>query len=160
MLQICTIYGNIYDKGFKVRSDSEYLLISRNDLEKKRLRRTTDKGTDVIITLDSGNHLHNGDVLIQQEKHIIIKQIPEKIISVTIKESENFFEILVLLGHIIGNRHRPIYIKDDMVQFPIQSVEEKEIFEKLFSKFINQIQMTIQDKVFTPDTGANIHEHG
>ncbi len=55
-------------------------------MEKRILRRQTDKGTDVGITLDTGFHLHNGDVIGNDETKILIEQIPEKVISIKLKK--------------------------------------------------------------------------
>ena len=66
---------------------------------------------------------------------------------------------MILLGHIIGNRHRPIFIQDDEVSFPIQADSEKDVFAKLFSSIINHIEITVKEQVFHPHLGANIHEH-
>lgn len=163
MLQISTVSGNVFsDKKFEslYKTGYEKLRISRTDLEKNRLRRKTDKGTDIGLILEQGCHLHDGDVLVQDGKHIVIEQIPEKIITVKPKESRNDFETLVLLGHVVGNRHRPISIQDNSVSFPIQSETEKETFEKLFAGIIDSIDLSIEEKIFKPHGGANVHEHG
>jgi len=66
---------------------------------------------------------------------------------------------MVLLGHIIGNRHRPISIKNDEISFPIQADSEKEVFTKLFQSIINHIEMTVEERIFYPHSGADVHEH-
>ena len=162
MLRISEISGNIFHDKFKEIKSTDYetLCISRTDLQKNRLRSTTNNGTDVGLILEPGMHLHDGDLLVQEGKHIVIKQIPEKIISINLKESQDSFDTLVLLGHIIGNRHRPISIQNHLVSFPIQSDTEIETFEKLFSTIIDQIELSVQEKIFKPSLGANVHEHG
>ncbi len=55
------------------------------ELEKRILRRTADRGTDVGLNLDSGVTLRHGDVLKNEDKKIIIEQLPEKVISVKLK---------------------------------------------------------------------------
>ena len=60
------------------------------ELEKKILRRKTDRGTDVGISLDSGIHLHHGDVIGNEEIKILLEQTPEKVISVKLKKIRQF----------------------------------------------------------------------
>lgn len=162
MLSSTSIVGNIFTKkGSQILKGKtfEKLEISRHDLEKNRLRRTTDKGTDIAIILERGSKLRHGDILKHGENFVIIDQTPEKVITVKTKEKENSFELLVLLGHIIGNRHRPISLEGKSVTFPIQAESELEVFEKLFTPIIEKIEMNIEEKIYKPDERMNVHEH-
>ena len=155
-----SIIGNIFtENGSQILKEKifEKLQISRNDLEKNRLRRTTDKGTDFSIVLERGSKLQHGDILNQGDKIIVVYQIPEKVI--TVKTKEDSFELMVLLGHIIGNRHRPISLENRTVTFPIQAESELEIFQKLFSPIIGKIEMSIEEKIYMPNQRMNVHEH-
>ena len=160
MLISVSIIGNIFTKnGSQILKEKafEKLQISRNDLEKNRLRRTTDKGTDISIILERGSKLQHGDILNHGESFIVIYQTPEKVI--TVKTKEDSFELLVLLGHIIGNRHRPISLENRSVTFPIQAESELEIFERLFAPIIGKIEMNIEEKIYIPDQRMDVHEH-
>ena len=160
MLIAVSIIGNIFtENGSQILKEKafEKLQISRNDLEKNRLRRTTDKGTDVSIVLERGSKLQHGDILNQGESIIVVYQTPEKVI--TVKTKEDSFELWVLLGHIIGNRHRPISLENRTVTFPIQAESELEIFERLFAPIIGKIEMNIEEKIYIPDQRMNVHEH-
>jgi len=170
MMTISSTLGNIFhdkkwSESFKKASKSnifETLKLSRSDLEKTRLRAKTDKGTELGIVLNLASKMHNGDVLISNsEKFIIVQQNPEKVISVKIKDKieANRKEILILLGHIIGNRHRPIQIADEEIIFPILSESEFDIFKKLFSGIINHIDMKIEERIFESHGEMNVHEH-
>ena len=160
MLSSVSIVGNIFtENGSHILKEKvfEKLQISRNDLEKNRLRRTTDKGTDISIVLERGSKLQHGDILNHGESFIVIYQTPEKVI--TVKTKEDSFELLVLLGHIIGNRHRPISLENRSVTFPIQAESELEIFERLFAPIIGKIEMNIEEKIYIPDQRMDVHEH-
>jgi len=105
VLEVNAPIGNIFlDEGFNdlKNGNFEKLKISRMELEKRILRRMTDCGTDVGLKLDPGVKLRNGDVFKNEDKRIVIEQIPEKVISVKLKATNNS-EVMVLLGHIIGN---------------------------------------------------------
>ena len=159
MLTVTSISGNIFhDKRYEaLGEDCERLCMSRSDLEKTRIRKRTDKGTDVGLALEAGHTLNHGDVLSDENKTIIVEQLPESVIAVRLKSDR--VDRLVLLGHIIGNRHRPISIKDNMVYFPIQTSSEIEIFEKLFSDMIDDIELSTEEMIFTPHAGADVRDH-
>ena len=170
MIAISSVIGNIFqdkelaDKFEKLQKtmSCEVLKFSRSELDKTRFRKQTDKGTDIGCILDSENKLHNGDVMYSNtEKFIIIEQIPEKVISIKIKKIKaNYDEILVKLGHIIGNRHRPIQIdKNGQIIFPILSDSELDTFKKLFSEIIVHLEMKVEEKIFEPRNGMDVHEH-
>ena len=161
MLEVNSPIGNIfYDNENKteIQKNVEKIKLSRLELEKKILRKKTDHGTDIGLKLDSGIKLQNGDVFDIGGRKLVIEQLPEKVIVITLKEKNT--NVLVLLGHIIGNRHRPISIQNGEVLFPIQTDSEKEVFTKLFQSIINHIEISITEKIFSPNLGANVHEHG
>lgn len=170
MITISSTLGNIFhDNKWNERfnkasqnSSFETLKLSRTDLSKSRLRAKTNKGTDVGIVLHSNSKIQNGDVLLSnQEKFIFIQQSPEKVIAVTKKDKTeaNFDDTLVLLGHILGNRHRPIQIENETIFFPILSESEIDVFEKLFSSIIDKIDLKIEERIFEPHGELKIHEH-
>ena len=157
MININSILGNIFKETRLKSTNFEKLIISRIDLEKRILRKNTDLGTDIGINLDSGIKLQHGDIIGNNETKIIVEQIPEKVISVKLKENNE--NIAILLGHIIGNRHRPIAMKDKVILFPIQEDSELEIFQRLFKEIIDHIELKIEEEIFLPHTSADVHEH-
>ena len=154
MLTATGISGNIEDDRYNSVKNYERLHLSRQELEKNRMRRNTDRGTDVGIILEPGTRLHHGDVL-SLDKMIVVKQIPEKVVSVHLEAG---IQMPVLVGHIIGNRHRPIAIHDNVVRFPIQGDSELEIFERLLSA-IDGIKLSVDEIVFIPHSSTDVHGH-
>ncbi|MFB5610536.1 MAG: urease accessory protein UreE [Nitrosopumilaceae archaeon] len=170
MITISATLGNIFhdnewiEKFNKATQNNNFetLKLSRTDLSKNRLRAITNKGTDVGIVLKSDSKIQNGDVLLSdKEKFIFIQQNPEKVISVTKKQKTeaNFDDTLVLIGHILGNHHRPIEIKNEKIFFPILSESELEIFKQLFSNIIDKIELQIEERIFEPHGELKTHEH-
>ena len=170
MIAISSVIGNIFqdkelaDKFEKLKNtmSCEVLRFSRSELDKTRFRKQTDKGTDIGCILDTEHKLLNGDVLYSNnEKFIVIKQTSEKVISIKIKKNEtNSDEILVKLGHIIGNRHRPIEVfENGQIIFPILSESELDTFKKLFSEIIDHLEMKVEEMVFEPKNGMDVHVH-
>jgi len=161
VLEVNLPIGNIFlDEGFDdiKNGNFEKLKISRMELEKRILRRKTDRGTDIGLNLEPGVKLRHGDVIKNGDMKIVVEQLPEKIIIVKLK-NKKMTDVMVLLGHIIGNRHRPISIKSDEISFPIQANSEKEVFTKLFHSIINYIEISVEEKIFCPHSGADVHEH-
>jgi len=160
MLKVRSPIGNIFHEDFNDLQieNFEKLYLSRIELEKKILRKITDHNTDVGISLEPGVKLRHGDIIKNGDTRIIIEQLPEKVISVRLK-TKNMTDVMVLLGHIIGNRHRPIAIRREEILFPIQADSEKEVFVKLFQSIIKYIEIKVEEQVFSPHSGADIHEH-
>lgn len=158
LLTITSVSGNVFEpNGFKLKDQKiERLKISRQELEKTRMRKKTDNGTDVGLVLESGS-LRNGDILTDGDRIIVVEQLPEKVIAVKLKE--NSTDLLILIGHIIGNRHRPISIENGIVYFPIQARSELEVFDRLFSEIRDKIELSIEEKIFRPHSGADVHDH-
>lgn len=172
MIIVESIVGNKNrDKELKKQCDElskrdsyEVITISRFESQRTRMRKVSNKGTDIALNLPSGMHIRNGDILVlTEEKSIVIEISPEKVISISIKEENMSFqksiEIAIRIGHTIGNLHRPLRIEKNKIFFPIQSDMEVEMFTKLFDPIINYIQLSTTIMVFEPTTGTDVHEH-
>lgn len=169
MLTITSIVGNIFhDKLLRKKSkhftgNYEKLIISRLETERSRLRRKTDKGTDIGLILKSGTKLQHGDILLSTpEKFIIVEQLPEKVISIRIKkkESKNLLKLCTMIGHIIGNRHRPIAIDEKgTISFPIQADSEVDVFRRLLHNTVDHMELIVEERIFQPEQGMDVHEH-
>ena len=165
MLIVNTILGNIYkdDQLAKKIEDSKEqgkfrrLSLSRIEMEKTRLRKKTDDGFDIGFVLEPGIKLQHGDVISESDETILIEQLPEK--TLTVKFKENRKDLFLLVGHIIGNRHRPISIRNETISFPIHDDSEMELFERLFHEVIHEIDLSIDEQCFIPHTSMDVHEH-
>tara|TARA_Y100000780_G_scaffold20527_1_gene17417 strand:+ start:111 stop:608 length:498 start_codon:yes stop_codon:yes gene_type:complete len=165
MLIVNTVLGNIYkdDQLAKKIEDSKEqgkfrrLLLSRIEMEKSRLRKKTDDGFDIGFILEPGTKLQHGDVISESDESILIEQLPEK--TLTVKFKQNDKNLFLLVGHIIGNRHRPISIRNETISFPIHDNSEMELFERLFHEVIHEIDLSIDEQRFIPHTSMDVHEH-
>ena len=83
MLSINLVVGNIhkdFELGQKYRQMSEKQLsetirISRSEAQRVRMRKTSDKGTDVAIMLPQNTHIKHGDVLLLDNDKILVVEI-------------------------------------------------------------------------------------
>jgi len=162
-----TVLGNIFDsrrlakeyRRMMSAGKSETMSLSRADMQHLRLRRKTDAGSDVGIIMQSNARLKDGDVLVcSSAKFIVVRQLPEKVLSVKVRERDavHAAEVSALVAHAIGNRHRPIAVNDGTITFPIMADSELGVFEQLMP--IGRVRLTIEEKVFQP-SGVTISDH-
>ena len=101
-----------------------------HDAGRRRLRVTTDDGLHVGVDLDDGTALQDGDVLTGEEgtdRLIVVEIAPSEAMALRMSKeipSDQLFEFGVLLGHMLGNQHWPITVKDDVVYAPL-SIDHK-----------------------------------
>ncbi len=171
MISIESIVGNIYRNEnlrksydqMMSRSRVESVRIGRIESQRVRMRKSSDKGTDVAITLQSGTKLRHGDVLLlDNERMIILELEPEKVLVLEVKNNlheDDFVKIPARIGHAIGNLHRPLKLVGRRIYFPIQAESEVEMFKKIFSPLEHHLEIKSTEMVFEPDEGMDIHEH-
>jgi len=166
-----SVLGNINnDKKLKEKYDEmaarnvcETIKISRLESQRVRMRKISDKGTDVALTLPPGTRLKHGDVIIITENKMVVVVIePESVIMIEIRDNihqDDVVEVPVRIGHTIGNLHRPIKLEGNKIYFPIQADTELEMFKKLFEPVKEHLDIKKTTMVFEPEDGTEIHEH-
>ncbi|MFI5422503.1 MAG: urease accessory protein UreE, partial [Nitrososphaerales archaeon] len=161
-----SVLGNInHDKKFKEKYDEmttrkvcETIKISRLESQRVRMRKISDKGTDVALTLPPGTRLKHGDVIIITENKMVVVGIEsEDVIMIEIKDNihqDDIVEVPVRVGHTIGNLHRPIRLEGNKIYFPIQADTELEMFRKLFEPINEHLDIKKTTMVFEPEDGT------
>ncbi|VFJ13808.1 urease accessory protein UreE [Candidatus Nitrosocosmicus franklandus] len=191
MLTVTTIVGNVknnldlkkkYEESLK-KNTLETITIQRSETEKVRMRKVSDKGTDVGFILPSRTHLRDGDVaFLDDTRMIIIKLSPELVAILNIRENvhprsdddedssgtehrhrhrhhPDLTNVAIKVGHTIGNLHRPLKIDKDDIIFPIQTPDEINLFLRLLSDLKNHIEIRTETLIFEPDQGFDVHAH-
>lgn len=185
MLTITTILGNIknnptlnqkYEESLK-KNTLETITIQRSETEKVRMRKISDKKTDVGFILPSRTHLKDGDVVfLDDNKMIIIRLSPELVAILNIKKTHghshnsdvdgsnshhdhDLTNVAIKVGHTIGNLHRPLKIHKDDIIFPIQTPDEVNLFLRLLSDLKDYVEIHTETLIFEPDQGFDIHAH-
>jgi urease accessory protein len=164
LLKVDRIIGNVFEnpslaKEFESNRNNENyktVHILRHDLEKTRLKQKTSDGTEIAININNGKKMAHGDILYANDVKILIQQVPEQTITVRLDNLEP--KSLVLIGHIIGNLHRPVSLEGDSILFPIHDVAEVDLFRRLFHD-MEKIDLVVEDKIFQPHKSMNVHEH-
>jgi urease accessory protein len=171
LLTIDSVVGNIYrDKELGKRHEEmssrslcESIRIHRMESQRVRMRKATDKGTDIALTLPTGTKLRHGDVLLlTDEKMVVLELEPENVISLEVRDNlhkDDVVEIPARVGHAIGNLHRPLKLEGRKIYFPIQSESEIEMFTKMFSPLRDHLEIKSARMVFEPNEGLDVHEH-
>lgn len=163
--------GNINrDQKFKEKYEDmskrklcETIKISRLESQRVRMRKTSDKGTDIALTLAQGTKLRHGDVvMLTEDKMVVVEIEPENVAMIEIKDNiheDDIVEVPVRVGHTIGNLHRPIKLEGNKIYFPIQADTELEMFKKLFAPIDDHLEIKKTKMVFEPEEDTEIHEH-
>lgn len=133
----------------------EKIAISRSESERLRMRKSTGMGTDVALAMPAGTRLHHGDVVYLADRMMVIDIEPEKVAIVRLKDADA--RTAVLVGHAIGNLHRPVKVEDGRVVLPIQSDGEIEMLRRQLGPVSGSVEITQDLMVFEPEAGA--HEH-
>ena len=171
MIIIDSVIGNINnDKKLNEKYDEmssknccERIKISRLESQRARMRKCSDRGTDLALILPPGIGLKHGDVIILTDNKMVIVEIePENVLMIEIKENiheDDVLEVPVRVGHTIGNLHRPIKIERHKIYFPIQADTEVEMFKKLFEPVNEHLDIKKRLMVFEPEEWMEMHEH-
>lgn len=171
MIHINKILGNIHSDSYlqekyqdmKKKDKVEKIELNRLEADRIRIRKISDKGTDLALTLNPGSRIHDGDViLVAEETMVIAKRESENVAIISFDNdisAEQILDTAIKLGHIIGNMHRPIRVINNKVYFPMQSDSEIELFKRLFYNLGQDIDIKTENIVFEPDIGYDIHGH-
>jgi urease accessory protein len=171
MITVNKIIGNINQNSNLRRKYEEMLknnlcervVITRMESQKLRMRKSTDKKTDVAFMFEHNPNLRNNDIIFMDENKMILLALEsESVAIITFKSYENkedIFPLSVKIGHNLGNLHRPIKVTNNQVIFPLQAETELEMLKKMFSSFNQYLDIRTGNMIFEPDEGSNIHEH-
>lgn len=145
--------GNVVDR----------VKMTRAELEKSRIRKTTEGGTDIAVSLPAGTVLRDGDLLDAgggEGGRILVEQAPEKIATAR-PAAGGKGAAAFLVGHIVGNRHRPISVSADggSISFPLQADSEADVFRSLFGRIEGGVELRVSEGVFRPHGGADVRGH-
>jgi len=137
---------------------TETVTFGRMESERTRIRKVSNKGTDLVLILGEGSRIRDGDVLIlTQEQMIVVQIVPEPVGIIQIHNiliRDQMIRTSVTIGHVIGNLHRPLKIEGDTITFPIQDSSELTLFEKLLSPLKEHIEVRSDNMVFEANMGS------
>lgn len=135
MILVETKLGNLADPVWRQRAERalvDPLVLEQWEAPKNRLRKASEGGIELAISLPRAEQLHDGDVLHYDEANNVIVAARIALKEVLVIELEGIeklspAEILRTcfeLGHGLGNQHWPAVIKGTTVYVPL-SVDQK-----------------------------------
>lgn len=124
MKTLTDIIGYVTDKEITERlhrlSHSncvEYLVLDREDTQRRRFRATTDKGTDCAIALPREQKLKHGSVLyLNDNSAIVVRMTEERWLSIKPSNSPAAVE----LGYFAGNLHWRVRFSGDNLMIAVE----------------------------------------
>jgi urease accessory protein len=140
------VIGNVDDPGWPARSEPvkiDALVLDRWEAQKNRIRKTTQAGTEVALSLDRGSRLRDGDILYWDRAGgaAIVARVELGEVMVvdlgglvpvgsggapgsggpadTGGVADGALRTAVELGHALGNQHWPAVVKGALVYVPV-----------------------------------------
>jgi urease accessory protein len=109
MITVTKIVGaasepSIADRLHRLAHDDrvEFLIVDRDDVQRRRLRARTEKGTDLAIALGGSERLADGSVLfLDEERAIVLRVNQERWLRIKPRNTDAALE----LGYCAGNHH-------------------------------------------------------
>jgi urease accessory protein len=127
MLTVTKVIGHASDATLAERLHAlghadriETLTIDRDDTLRRRLRGTTDRGTEVAIALNRSERLSDGAVLVLEENHAIVVRMSEEMwLKVTPRDADSALEA----GYFIGNLHWRVRFEPGAILIALEGPE-------------------------------------
>ncbi|SFV34356.1 urease accessory protein UreE [Hyphomicrobium facile] len=130
MIIIEGIVGNSGEPDWASRLEGarvDWLVLDQWEAQKSRLRKSTENDVELALSLDRNTHLHDGDILLWNERdhEAIIARINLKevmVIDLTAimeQPTETALRTMFELGHALGNQHWPAVVKSSRVFVPL-----------------------------------------
>lgn len=130
MILIESVLGNVRDPSWKARLPTlaiDRLHLDQWEAQKNRLRKATEGGLDLALSLERHTTLRDGDVLLFDagaERAVVVSLELGDVMVVELADLEGLplltsIRIAVELGHALGNQHWPAVVKGTRVFVPL-----------------------------------------
>ncbi len=133
MYVVNSVLGNVHEtesialdvQRLEKEGRVERVFVPFHDAGRRRIKVTTDQGTEIGVDLPVDESLQDGDVLTGahgSDRLIVIEVAPSEAMALSMSKlipADQLFEFGVKLGHMLGNQHWPITVKDDVVYSPL-----------------------------------------
>lgn len=109
MHRLTAVIGHAGDPEFSERLHAlshadrvDYLVLDTQDMQRRRLRATTDKGQDCAIALPRGDRLGDGAILLlESERAVVVRSVEQQWLRILPRDAAAALE----LGYFAGNLH-------------------------------------------------------
>jgi urease accessory protein len=103
----------------------DVLRLDQWEAQKNRLRKLTEGGTEVALSLDRHTHLHDGDIVAFDGQTAIVARLDlgevmvVDLSGVPADPPDTLIRTAIEVGHAIGNQHWPAVIKGAHIYVPL-----------------------------------------
>src|SRR5260370_6956804 len=129
LVRVDAVLGRATEEGWLGRLQGarvDVLRLDQAEAQKSRLRKVTEGGVEVAISLDRGTQLRDGDILRWDEAHrtalvarVDLKDVLVIDLGVLVDgPGEEAMATCVELGHALGNQHWPAVVKGTRPHLP------------------------------------------
>jgi len=134
-MRVSAVLGRMADgewPGRLSRSRVDVLHLDQAEAQRSRLRKRTDGGAEVIVSLERGTVLRDGDVLGWDERRqaaLIVRVEFGDVLIIDLgallgKPAEILMARCVEVGHALGNQHWPAVVRGRQVYVPLTVARE------------------------------------
>lgn len=125
-----TVLGNVNDLDWRTRlahAHIDTVELSQWDAQKSRLRAITKEGLPLAVSLERGEVLHDGDILLwdeAEERAVVCRINLCDVLDIDLGGLEQMpsgqrLERAVRIGHALGNQHWPAVCRDGHIYVPV-----------------------------------------
>ena len=144
MIQINDVLGHAHESTLASKlhdlshnNKIEYIILNHANLQRRRFRAKTDKGTDCAIAIPRDKKLSNGAVLLlEKDRAIVVKMAEDEWLSLMPKDISAAIE----LGYFAGNMHWRVKFENERLNIALES--PKKIYLDRLKKFFNEKKIT------------------
>jgi len=136
------------------------LPIKREEAMRGRLRATSPDGSDVIIDLQRGSSIRNGDFFGPSEEGVYyqVTYEPEKVLKISLRSDAANIENALRLGYSLGNYHLEILFEGESVYLPLTIGLEK--VQNIVRRTGLPVHEEILEKVISTDVSGYFEGEG
>ena len=129
MLKLQSIIGTATDPHIAERLHDlghhgkiEYLSLSREDTRRRRMRASTDAGTECAVVLDRAQQLFNGAVLmLTDERAVVVRMRDTEWLTLAPRDTASALE----LGYFAGNMHWAVRFEGAWLRIALQGPADR-----------------------------------
>ena len=144
MIQINKILGYSHDPNLSIQLHNlshqnkiEYIVLNHANLQRRRFRTKTDKGTDCAIAISRDDKLSNGAVLLlEDDRAIVVKMAKDQWLTLKPKD----ISVAIELGYFAGNMHWRVKFGHGQINIALDSPEQ--IYLDRLKDFFNENKVT------------------
>jgi len=150
-------------EAYEEEGKIETVTVDPADRKRSRVRTTTDGDTEIGIVVDEKSELESGDVLVLNDDCLIVVEFETReAMVIEYPEPESFDDVasVAKLGHVVGNHHWDLQIRDGAFYVPLSNA--RRIMESVVADVLPSdavIRYELMDCTEFTDLSHQHHHH-